>query len=103
VRVHLPGVDVGGRRVVLVDDLASTGQTLAEAAVALLGAGARRVDVAVTHALFSGGAMTTLRAAGAQSIWSSDSVAHESNVIPLAPMLARALGARRVRRSGDEG
>jgi ribose-phosphate pyrophosphokinase len=103
VRVHLPGVDVGGRRVVLVDDLASTGQTLAEAAVALLGAGARRVDVAVTHALLSGDAMTTLRAAGAKSIWSSDSVAHESNVIPLAPMLARALGARRVRRSRDEG
>lgn len=95
VRVHLPPVSFLERRVVIVDDIASTGHTLAETARAVQAGGAGRVDVMVTHALFAGDAIATLRAAGVQSIWSTDSIAHETNAVPLAQLLARALRARR--------
>jgi ribose-phosphate pyrophosphokinase len=94
VRIVLPGIDLAGRRVVLVDDLLSTGQTLVEAARAVRTAGARRVDVAVTHALFADDAGRALRAAGVRAIWSTDSVPHSTSTIRLAPVLAGALRRR---------
>jgi ribose-phosphate pyrophosphokinase len=89
--VSLPPLPFKGRAVVLLDDVASTGRTLAEAALALRAAGAASIDVAVTHALFVGDALADLAAAGVRHVWSSDSVPHPSNVVPLAPLLARAL------------
>ncbi len=99
VRIHLPAVTFSGRRVVLIDDVASTGQTLAETARAVLAAGAGRVDVAVTHALFAGDAAATLAAAGVRSVWSTDTIAHPSNAIGVAALVARALGRRRRQRA----
>lgn len=94
VRIHLPQVTFAGQRVVIVDDVASTGRTLAETSRAVLAAGAARVDVAVTHALFAGDATATLAAAGVQSVWSTDSIAHATNVIGLARLVARTLTAQ---------
>jgi ribose-phosphate pyrophosphokinase len=92
VQVALPaGVALQGRAVVLVDDVASTGRTLVEAARAVLAAGAASVDVAVTHALFVGDALAQVHAAGVRHVWSTDSVPHGSNVISVAPLLAQAL------------
>ncbi|MDQ2778400.1 MAG: ribose-phosphate diphosphokinase [Pseudomonadota bacterium] len=91
VEVRLPEVDVTGRAVVLLDDVASTGRTLAAAARAALQAGAASVDVAVTHALYIGDALQQVRHAGVRHVWSSDCVAHESNVVSVAPLLAGAL------------
>ncbi|HSW03397.1 ribose-phosphate diphosphokinase [Aquabacterium sp.] len=91
VRVMLPAEPVAGRAVVLMDDVASTGRTLIEAAIACLGAGAASVDVAVTHALFVGDALAQLRACGVRHVWSSDAVPHSTSVIPVAPLLAEAI------------
>jgi ribose-phosphate pyrophosphokinase len=91
VRVALPELDFHRREVVLVDDVASTGRTLAVTAAALRQRGAAAVDVAVTHALFVDDAIAQLTAAGVRHVWSSDSVAHASNVVSLVPMLAAAL------------
>jgi len=91
VRVALPGLDFRGREVVLIDDVASTGRTLAVTAGALLQRGAAAVDVAVTHALFVDDAIAQLAAAGVRHVWSSDSVPHASNVVSLVPLLAAAL------------
>jgi ribose-phosphate pyrophosphokinase len=94
VEVRLPHRDYTGVHAVLVDDLASTGRTLAGAARGLLEAGAARVDVLVTHALFVGDALETLMAAGVSEVWSSDSIPHASNAFVLAPDLAAAVARR---------
>ncbi len=91
VEVRLPDRDYSGCDAVLVDDLASTGRTLAGAAAALRDAGAARVDVLVTHALFVGDALDTLMATGVSELWSSDSIPHASNAFALAPDLAAAI------------
>lgn len=91
VQITLPDLDISGREVVLVDDIASTGHTLAVAANQLLMAGAKQVDVLVTHALFAGNARAVLQAAGVTSVHSTDSVLHDSNQVELAPLLADAL------------
>lgn len=91
VDIALPERDVRGRAVVLLDDMASTGHTAANAARLLLAAGATSVDFAVTHALFAGDAVEVLRSAGVRHLWSTDCVAHPSNAVSIAPMVATAL------------
>ena len=91
VRVALPDQAVAGRQVVLLDDMASTGHTVAVAARLLLAAGAASVDVAVTHALFSGDAVQLLKDAGVGEIWSTDCIPHATNAVSMAPEIAQAL------------
>lgn len=91
VDIALPELDVRGRAVVLLDDVASSGHTLARAAEQLLAAGAASVDVAVTHALFASDALARVQAAGVREVWSSDCIAHPSNAVSVAPLLAQAL------------
>ena len=95
VDVVLPAVAVAGRAVVLLDDVASTGRTLMAAAHGALAGGARSVDVAVTHALFVADSFAELRAAGVRHVWSTDAVAHPSNVLSVVPLLAAALACLR--------
>ena len=91
VSISLPqDIETHGRTVVLIDDIASTGRTLARTAEALYAAGATAVHALVTHALFVGDAEAHLRAAGVRSLHSSDSIRHTSNAITLAALLAQA-------------
>lgn len=77
--------------VVLVDDIASTGTTLAETARQLNGLGMTQIEVVVTHALFCGDAWDRLKQAGIGAIASTDSISHPSNRLYLAPLLADAV------------
>lgn len=91
VDIALPVLDVTGRAVVLLDDVASSGHTLAGAARLLLAAGAASVDVAVTHALFAGDALQVIQAAGVGVVWSTDCITHPSNAVSMAPLIAETL------------
>ena len=91
VDIELPDLPLAGRAVVLMDDVASSGHTLAQAARLLKAAGAASVDVAVTHALFADGAVRLIREAGAGQIWSTDSIPHASNAVSVVPAVAEAL------------
>jgi ribose-phosphate pyrophosphokinase len=53
--------------------------------------GAAAVDVLVVHGLFVGDAVADLRRAGVRHVWSTDSVVHPTNALPLAPLLASAM------------
>lgn len=67
--------EVRGRDLLVVDDLISSGGTVARAARACRAQGARRVFVAATHGLFSGDAAALLEGAGLDGIAVTDSVA----------------------------
>ena len=94
VQVRLPEVRFAAREVVLVDDMASTGGTLMAVARAVREAGADQVTCLVTHALIGEEVMEDLREAGVHRIWSTDSIGHPSNAVPLAETLAAALRDR---------
>jgi ribose-phosphate pyrophosphokinase len=93
VSIELPAADFRGRAVVLLDDVASSGHTLAQAARLLLAAGAASVDVAVTHALLAGDALPLLHTAGIGQVWSTDCITHTSNAASMAPAIAAALAS----------
>jgi ribose-phosphate pyrophosphokinase len=83
--------EIKGRPVLLVDDIVSSGGTLIACTKALLAAGARAVDVIVTHALFPMELQDTMIGAGVRTIRSTHTVPHPSNAIPLDATLATAL------------
>jgi ribose-phosphate pyrophosphokinase len=87
--------DVRGRACLIVDDMASTGGTIAGAAQALLEAGAREVNALFVHAVMAPGALERISAAAVRRIVTTDSVrvapAPRIQVVPIAPLLARAL------------
>ena len=91
VEIILPDINLHGRSVVLVDDVASSGRTLSVAIKKCLSKKANHVDVLVTHALFANDAKECMVHAGVRNIWSTDSVSHESNIIPLNLLLRDAV------------
>jgi len=94
VSVSLPeDARLRGRTAFLLDDMASTGETLAACARAARAAGAARVEAFVVHALYGEEAGRRLAAAGIERLRSSDSIPHPSNDLELAELLASALAS----------
>jgi ribose-phosphate pyrophosphokinase len=87
--------EVRGQACLIVDDMASTGRTIAGAAQALLAAGAREVHAMFVHAVMAPGALERIRAAGVRSIVTTDSVRALAEpgveVVSTAPLFARAM------------
>jgi ribose-phosphate pyrophosphokinase len=93
VSLKLPAADYRGQPVVIVDDMASTGRTLAKAAELLREKGAAEIYAVVTHALFCGDAEYVIREAGVKTLWSTDSIDHPTSCIMLDGLLADAVEA----------
>ncbi len=94
---HLVG-EVGGKSCLIVDDMISTGGTLASGIEALLRAGARpELTIAATHGLLLSGARQKLTHEAVKKVLITDTVAgapndwHRLQVISIAPVIAGAL------------
>lgn len=71
------------RTPVLIDDIASTGHTLAAAIRRLRSAGFPQPVCVAVHALFDAGVIEMLRGAGAERVVSCNTIHHSSNAIEL--------------------
>lgn len=90
VRASAP-IDASGRAVLIVDDVASSGETLEQAVALMHQAGAASIDIAVAHALMTADDTARLLGADVRRIVSTDSVRHSTNAARLAPFLADAV------------
>ena len=94
--------DVRSRSCLIVDDMASTGGTIAGAAQALLEAGAAQVHALFIHAVMAPGALERICAASVRTVATTDSVATAPDarvhIVPIAPLIAETL-ARLARRA----
>ena len=79
------------RRAIIVDDIASSGATLAATAQALRARGIRAIDAVVVHAIFAVGALSIIRRGGIRKLVSCDTIAHRTNAISVAPLIAKVL------------
>jgi ribose-phosphate pyrophosphokinase len=84
-------VNLKGRDAIIVDDVISTGRTIANAAQIAKKQGARRVIAACAHLLLTGDAEQTLKAAGIDETIGTDSIEARPQRVSIAPVLAEAL------------
>ncbi len=98
VSVHEIVGQVEGRVCLIVDDIIDTGRTITKAAEALKSAGAVKVVVAATHAVFSPPAAELLDTPGIDSVVVTDSLPlpaekrwDKLTVLSVAPLIARAI------------
>lgn len=84
-------LNLEGRDAVVVDDVISTGRTIANTARIARRQGAARVIAACAHVLLAGEARSTLRSAGVEEVIGTDSIETESRPVSIAPVLAEAL------------
>lgn len=91
VEVALPALDVAGRDVILIDDVISSGMTMAATARLLLAKGAASVEATCCHALFDAKGAHAMAEGGIRRVRSCDSVPHPSNAGSLAGSLAAAI------------
>jgi ribose-phosphate pyrophosphokinase len=85
-------VALRGKRIVLVDDIVSSGHTALAAARALRERRPAAISLYAVHALFADGIAATLRRACTEVV-ATNSVPHAASDIDLAPLLADALRA----------
>lgn len=84
-------LDVRGKTVAIVDDIISTGGTIATAATELKKQGATRVIAACTHGLFLNNALDRLRASGCDAVLATDSIENPAAVVGCAEVIADVL------------
>lgn len=84
-------LNVKGRDAIIIDDIISTGRTIANAAKILKDQGAERIFVGVSHALLLGDSIKIIRESGVKEIVGTDSVVNDYAKVSVAPILVRAL------------
>ncbi len=81
-----------GKVAIVVDDMISTGSSVAEAVRALLEYGCERVYVACTHALMLDGALERIRESGADDVVATNTIPNRvSRIVDVAPLAASAV------------
>jgi ribose-phosphate pyrophosphokinase len=84
-------LNVSGRDVVIIDDIISSGSTIANVAEIASKQGARRIFAACVHPLLAEGAMDRMRRAGVSKVLGTDCVEGAYDEVSVAPLLAEAL------------
>jgi ribose-phosphate pyrophosphokinase len=91
VRITPKKLDAHGKHVAIIDDIISTGGTMALSIKELKKQGAKSVSVACTHGLFIAGAKQKLLAADCDDIISTDTIETEFSKVSAADCIAETL------------
>jgi ribose-phosphate pyrophosphokinase len=91
VKVTPKKLDARGKHVAIIDDIISTGGTMANSIKELKKQGAKTVSVACTHGLFIGGAKEKLLSADCDEIISTDTIETEFSKVSAAGCIAEVL------------
>ncbi|WP_457550495.1 ribose-phosphate diphosphokinase [Archaeoglobus sp.] len=91
VEIKPKSLDVGGKDVVIVDDIISTGGTIVEATKVLKDLGAKSVECACVHAVLAGDALNKLFNAGVKRVIATDTIEKTISAISVADEIANVL------------
>jgi ribose-phosphate pyrophosphokinase len=89
--VEVKGKEIKGKKVALIDDIISTGGTMANSVKELKRQGVKKVFVACTHGLFIDRAKEKLLSAGCEEIIATDTIENEFSKVECAPCIAEVL------------
>jgi ribose-phosphate pyrophosphokinase len=84
-------IKIKGKNVVIVDDIISTGHTIAEAAKQARKLGAKSVSAICVHGLFVEKAIEKIKKAGVKKIISTNTIKHKTNQIDISSILIKEL------------
>ncbi|HLE46925.1 MAG TPA: ribose-phosphate diphosphokinase [Candidatus Thermoplasmatota archaeon] len=87
-------LDVRGKSVCILDDIISTGGTMAKALEQLKRNGARDVVAGCVHGLFIGDAADKLKRAGAKDVFSTNTIESPFNRVSVADVIVHALALK---------
>lgn len=91
VKIEPASADVKGKKVLIVDDMISTGGTIVAASAALREAGASSVYVACTHGVFVNNALERFTGSAVESVLSCNTLNSAVSHISVANLVADAL------------
>lgn len=90
VRMSPKSLDASGRKVAIVDDIISTGGTIAKASEQLRKQGADRILAVCTHGVFASNAIARLQSS-CDEVYSTDTIENPTTAITVAPQVARVI------------
>lgn len=87
-------LDVKNKHVAIIDDIISTGGTIASSIKELKKQNATKVFAACTHGIFAGNAIDKLLSAGCDEIIATDTIMSKFSKVSIAPILSQQFSAR---------
>ncbi len=94
IEIKPKNLDAQNKNVAIIDDIISTGGTMAKSIKELKKYGANKVFIACTHGLFAGDAIKKLVSAGADEIIATDTIKSDFSKVKIAPALYRLLSPK---------
>jgi ribose-phosphate pyrophosphokinase len=91
VEIKPKNLEALNKNVAIIDDIISTGGTMAKSINELKKQGAKKVFVACTHGLFAGEAIKKLVSAGCNEIISTDTIWSEFSKVKIAPVVSKLI------------
>jgi len=96
IEIKPKNLDAQNKNVAIIDDIISTGGTMAKSITELKKHGANKILVACTHGLFAGDAIKKLSSAGCDEIISTDTIKSVFSKVKIAPSISQLMKSKRV-------
>jgi len=91
VEIKPKNLETKGNNVAIIDDIISTGDTMAKSILELKKQGTNKIFVSCTHGLFAGDAIKNLKNAGCDEIISTDTIISEFSKVKVTPCIIKKL------------